>query len=89
LRSPQKIQKNIVVSVLLIVKILSTILKKLTLVYAESETRPIMNAHEYINNELEFNLKHSYVFIEGEVIDTLDERNDAADNEPIKEINNV
>jgi hypothetical protein len=48
-----------------------------------------MNAHEYINNELEFNLKHSYVFIEGEVIDTLDERNDAADNEPIKEINNV
>lgn len=48
-----------------------------------------MNAHEFINNELEFDLNNSYVLIEEEIIGILDERNDATDNEPIKEIDNV
>lgn len=48
-----------------------------------------MNAHEFINNELELDLNNSYVLIEEEIIGMFDERNDATDNEPTKEIDNV
>ena len=49
-----------------------------------------MNAHEFINYELEFDLKSSYIAIVEENIGMLDGRDEAvADNEPIEEVDNV
>ena len=59
------------------------------MVSAESETRPITNAHEFINYELEFVLNNPYTPIEEEITCMLDERDDATDNEPIEEVGNV
>ena len=49
-----------------------------------------MNAHEFVNNELEFDLNSVYIAIAEEIISMLDERDEAvADNEPIEEVDNV
>ena len=48
-----------------------------------------MNAHEFINYELGFDLNNPYIHIEEELRSMLDERGDATDNEPIKEVDNV
>ena len=48
-----------------------------------------MNAHEFINYELEFDLINPYIPIVEEIIGMLDERHDAFDNEPIEEVDNV
>ena len=48
-----------------------------------------MNAHEFINYKLEFDLNHPYIPTEEEIISVLDERDDVANNEPIKEADNV
>jgi hypothetical protein len=53
------------------------------------EIAPTMNAHEFINEELEFDLNNPYIPIEEEIIHTLDKRDDAVDNEPIEEVDNV
>jgi hypothetical protein len=47
-----------------------------------------MNAHDFINNALEFDLNNPHVPIEEEIISTLVERDDAPDNEPA-EVDNV
>jgi hypothetical protein len=57
--------------------------------YAKSETRPIMIAHEFINYEMEIDLKNPYVPFEEGVIGMLDERDDATDNDPIEEVDNM
>jgi hypothetical protein len=44
-----------------------------------------MNAHEINDYELEFHLNNPYILIE-EIIDMLDERDDAPNNEPIEEV---
>ena len=44
-----------------------------------------MNAHEFINNELDFDLMNPYAHTEEEIISKLDGGCDAVDNEPIKE----
>jgi hypothetical protein len=63
----------------------TTVLGQLALVIAEIETRPTLNAHEFINNELEFDLNSSYIAIAEKIIGMLDERDVAvADNESIK-----
>ena len=48
-----------------------------------------MNAHKFIIYELEFDLNNPYTPIKEEIIGMLDERGDAADNEPIEEVDNV
>ena len=48
-----------------------------------------MNAHEFINYALEFDLNNSYIPIEEEIIGMLDGKDDATDNEPIEEVDNV
>ena len=54
-----------------------------------SEIGPIMNAHEFINYEVEFTLNNLYIPIEKEIISMLDARDDATDNKPIEEVGNV
>jgi hypothetical protein len=48
-----------------------------------------MNAHEFINYELEFDPNNPYIPIKEEIIGMLDGRGDAVDNEPIEEVDNV
>ena len=60
-------------------KLLTTLLEHLALVYVESEIGPTMNAHEFINYELEVDLNNPYICIEDELISILDERGDAID----------
>ena len=52
---------------------------------AESKTGPTMNAHDFINYELEFDLINHYIPIEEEILDMLDESDDAANNDSIEE----
>jgi hypothetical protein len=47
----------------------------------ESETRPTMNAHDFINYEVEFDLHNPYIPIMKEIIHMLDDKDDAVDNE--------
>ena len=62
-----------------------TILREqLALVSKESESWPTMNAHEFINYELEFDLNNPYIPIEEEVIGMLN-GGDTTHNEPIEE----
>ena len=60
----------------------------MVLTFAKSEHEPIMNAREFINCELDFDLDNSYVHID-KFICMLDERDDASDNEPSEEVDNV
>ncbi len=55
----------------------TTLLEQLALVFAESETGPTMNAHEFINYDVESTLSNPYVPIEDEIIDMLDAKDDA------------
>ena len=55
----------------------TTLLQQLALVVANSEIGPAMNAHEFINYELEFDINNPYIPIEEELIGMLDERDDA------------
>ena len=48
-----------------------------------------MNAHEFIKDELEIELDNPHIPIEEEITSMLDERDDAANNEPIEEVDNV
>ena len=67
----------------------TTLLEQLALVSLESETRPTMNAHEFINYVLDFDLNNLYIPIEEEIISMLNERDNATNNEPIEEVDNV
>lgn len=67
----------------------TTLLEQLASIFVESEIGSIMNAHEFINNELKFYLNNPYIPIEEEIIRKLHEIDDAIDNEPIEEANNV
>jgi hypothetical protein len=48
-----------------------------------------MNAYEFINYEMEIDLNNPYVLFEERVIGMLDERDDAIDNDPIEEVDNM
>jgi hypothetical protein len=61
----------------------------LALVTAKSETIYTMNAHEFIKYELEFDLNNPYIPIEEEIIGMLDKGDDATNNEPIENVDNV
>jgi hypothetical protein len=50
--------------------------------YVESQTRPTINTHEFINYELEYNLNNPYRPTKEEIIGMLDERDDVTNNEP-------
>jgi hypothetical protein len=56
---------------------------------ADSEIGPTMNAHEFINHDLEFALSNLYIPIEEKIICMLDEMGDGIDNEPIEEVDSV
>lgn len=43
-----------------------------------------MNAHEFINYKLEFDLNNLYILIEEENISILDEKNDATKKNPLR-----
>ena len=64
-------------------------MEKLALVFAESETEPTMNVHEFISYELECDLNNPYILIDEEIVSMFDERNDAVDNKPIEEVEGV
>lgn len=60
------------------------------LTFAKNELGPTLNAHEFIHYELEFNyLNTPYMLIEEEITNILNERDDAADNQPIEEADNM
>ena len=48
-----------------------------------------MNAHELITLELGIDLDNLYILIEEEIINMIDERHYATDNEPMKKVDNV
>jgi hypothetical protein len=48
-----------------------------------------MNAHEFINYELEFDINNPCIAIKDEIIGMLDAGGDVSDNEPIEEVDNV
>lgn len=64
-----------------------TLLEQLTLVFAKSE--PTINAHEFINYELEFDLNKPYISTNEEIIDMFDERDDITNNKSIEKADNV
>ena len=45
-----------------------------------------MNAHEFINNDLEFDVNNLYIPITGVFKGMLDERDVATNNEPMEEV---
>ena len=45
-----------------------------------------MNAHEFINCELEIDLNNPYVSIKKENVGIVDDRDDAANNGPLKDL---
>ena len=55
----------------------------------DSQIGPTMNAHEFINHDLEFALSNLCIPIEEELICMLDEMGDGIDKEPIEEVDNV
>lgn len=68
----------------------TTLLKHLALVSTKCESRPTMNAHGFINYELEYDLNNSHILNEEEIIGILGEGDDASDNAKlIKEVDNV
>ena len=48
-----------------------------------------MNAHEFLNYELQFDLNNPCIPIEEEIIGMFDGGGDAPNNEPIEEVDNV
>ena len=68
---------------------ITTLLEQLALICEESESGPAMDAHEFINYELEFDLNNSYLPNEEDIIGMLDEGDDVAENEHIEEVDNV
>lgn len=66
-------------------EVVTTLLELLLLVFAKSEARSTMNAHEFINYEIEFYLYNLYIPMEEEIIGIFNGRNDAIDNQFIKE----
>ena len=57
-------------------------------VFAKSEPKHVMNTHEFVNFELNFDLNNPYESTH-EIIGMLDEIGDVVDNEPIEEVDNV
>ena len=53
------------------------------------ESGSTLNAHEFIDYELKFDLNNPQTPTNKEIISMLDGRGDALDNEPIEEVNNV
>jgi hypothetical protein len=68
---------------------ITTLMEQLALVSKESESGPTMNAHEFINYELEFDINNPCIAIKDEIIGMLDAGGDVSDNEPIEEVDNV
>lgn len=66
-------------------EVVTTLLELLLLVFAKSEARSTMNAHEFINYEIEFYLHNLYIPMEEEIIGIFNGRNDAIENQFIKE----
>ena len=56
---------------------------------AKSGTGPTTHAHEFINYELGFDPNNPYIPIKEDIISVLDARDDATENGPIEEANNV
>ena len=65
---------------------ITTLLEQLALVSKESESGPTMNAHEFINYELEFDLNNPYIPPKEEFISMFVGRGDAADNVQISDV---
>ena len=63
---------------------ITTSVEQLASVSSVSERRPTMNAHEFIDYKLEFDLNNPYTATEEEIIGMLDGGGGVADNEPIK-----
>ena len=59
------------------------------LTFVESEIGPIVNAHEFINYELEIDPDNPYIPIQEDILVVFNERDDAIDNERIKEVDNM
>ena len=68
---------------------ITTILEQLALVSKESESGAIMNAHEFIKYELEFDLNNPYIPPKEEIIGMFIGEGDATDNDLIEEADNV
>ena len=65
---------------------ITTLLEQLALVSKESESGPTMNAHEFINYELEFDLNNPYIPPKEEFISMFVGRGDAADNIQLSDV---
>ena len=59
------------------------------MVCVESEVEPPRNAREFINYELELYLSNPCIHVEEEITSMLDEKDDATDNKPVEEVDNV
>ena len=55
----------------------------------KSETRPTVNIHEFINYALDCDVNNPYVTMEDIVIGMFDEGDDATNNKPFEEPDNV
>jgi hypothetical protein len=62
----------------------TTILEQVALLFAGNKIKRTMDAHEFIDYELEFDLNNPYILIEEEIIGMLDEGGDVVDKEPIE-----
>ena len=65
---------------------ITTLIEQLALVSTESESGLTMNAHEFINYELEFNPNNPYIPIKEEIIGMLDGGGDVVDNVQISDV---
>lgn len=57
--------------------------------FGESEIGTSMNAHEFINYELEYDLNNPCIPIAEEITGMLDEGDDATHNDRVEEVGNV
>jgi hypothetical protein len=64
----------------------TTLLNQLAFVFAKSETKPTMNAYEFIKHELECDLSNSYIATKKEICNILD---DVVDNKLFEGIKNM
>ena len=64
-------------------------MEQVALVSKNHESGPTMNAREFINYKLEFDLNNPYTPNEKDIIGRFDGGGDAIDNEPIEEVDNV
>jgi hypothetical protein len=67
----------------------TTILEQVALLFAGNKIKRTMDAHEFIDYELEFDLNNPYVHDEEEITSMLEGIDDPIDNEPIEKVDNV